>query len=82
LIGWSATTLLVTANLQGTYSLALWVPAWILSLLYPLAKRFIDFPQLILGSACACVLIPSWINGGSGVFRVEELTPMVLFIIF
>ncbi|CZR58545.1 uncharacterized protein PAC_08437 [Phialocephala subalpina] len=81
-IVWAATTMITTAYLQGTYSLVLWTPAWILSLLYPLGKRFISFPQLILGSACACVLIPAWVNGGGGESESEELTPMVFFIIF
>lgn len=80
-IVWAVVTTATTAYLQGPYSLLLWTPAWILSVFYPLGKRFIDFPQLILGSACACVLLPAWINGGGGVEGRAQLAPMVFFII-
>jgi 4-hydroxybenzoate polyprenyltransferase len=81
-ICWALVTVGDTIYLQGEDYLVLWLPSWVLSSIYPLAKRFVDFPQLVLGSAVSCVLIPAWINGQMGVEGREELIPIVLFIMF
>jgi heme O synthase-like polyprenyltransferase len=81
-ISWIAITTYGVVYLQDQDKLILWLPSWILSSIYPLAKRFVVFPQIVLGSAVSCVLIPAWITGNGGQAGRGELLPIVLFIVF
>jgi len=56
-ICWALVTVGAVIYLQGEEYIVLWLPSWVLSSIYPLAKRFVEFSQLVLGSALSCVLI-------------------------
>lgn len=75
---WCAITIVAVIRLQGQSYLLLWLPSWILSSVYPLAKRYVIFPQLFLGSACVAAFIPAWATGGGGLRRKEVMESLPL----
>ncbi|KAH7308981.1 UbiA prenyltransferase family [Stachybotrys elegans] len=60
-----AGTISITYHLLGEDTTRAMVPAWVLSFIYPLCKRAIWAPQVVLGLTMAACVLPPWVALGN-----------------
>jgi 4-hydroxybenzoate polyprenyltransferase len=59
-IVWMVATYYITLFTLGQPAVVALVPVWVLSAVYPLMKRVIPFPQLVLGVVIGAAVFPGW----------------------
>ncbi|KAI9148935.1 UbiA-like polyprenyl transferase NtnF [Paramyrothecium foliicola] len=70
IIGFAASIGVTYATMGRDVTLAMG-PAWFLSYIYPLCKRHIWAPQVVLGITMAVCVIPPWVALGNGTENIE-----------
>ncbi|KAL7952722.1 UbiA prenyltransferase family [Trichoderma compactum] len=59
-VAWMWASLYITRFTLGEPAVTAFVPIWVLSAVYPFMKRFIPFPQLVLGGVIGAAVFPGW----------------------
>jgi 4-hydroxybenzoate polyprenyltransferase len=75
-IAWIPVMIAITYYTLGTTGVITFTPIWILSLIYPLLKRFIHFPQILLGAIIGAAVFPGWTSITGDFSNISQAVPL------
>jgi len=75
-LAWIPITIGITYITFGHVGVVTFTPIWILSLIYPLMKRVIPFPQVILGAVIGGAVFPGWASITNSLEGLDQALPL------
>lgn len=75
-IAWIPTTVAITYFSLGEVGVKTFTPIWILSMIYPFGKRYIQFPQIVLGCVIGGAVFPGWAVVTDSLDGLEGAAPL------
>ena len=73
---WLPIVLATTYSTLGEAGVLTFLPVWVLSTAYPFMKRFIPFPQIILGAVIGGAVFPGWVAVTGDLSDVPQAMPL------
>lgn len=73
---WLPIVLATTYSTLGEAGVLTFIPVWVLSTAYPFMKRFIQFPQVILGAVIGGAVFPGWVAVTGDLNDVLQAMPL------
>ncbi|RDL32635.1 4-hydroxybenzoate polyprenyltransferase [Venustampulla echinocandica] len=75
-IAWIPATVAITYFTLGGVGVKTFTPIWILSMIYPFGKRYIQFPQIVLGCVIGGAVFPGWAVITNSLDGLEGAAPL------
>lgn len=75
-VTWIPIVVGITYCTLGGAGVITFTPIWALSLIYPFMKRFVQFPQVVLGAIIGGAVFPGWVAVNNNLHDLDQALPL------